>query len=591
MKPQELLQVGPRPGERLRAALLTTFEPADRAILADRLLPSLLGLPPAPAADSQEFARANAVMCTALETLRGKIVIVSSSGNDAGKSWLSSYIRFRTTASTQHAKLWLLHWGKESGRDRLELVVSSANLTSGGIDGQIQAAWRASVILEEAAHGSESWGDLLVFLHRLNRSAGPSNDLQQFLELLKRARCPDGVHFVATVPGDGKTCGTASLGRGIAALGMRPKLIRILTPFIGSWDSHALKKWVSQAAGSCAAEVRLAAARSAGSSPEKLHWKLGTATRDALWSARHGMDGLAICFGLLTGETDTMMRGGASTVADPRWMHGKLYEFSSSRSSALLVTSANFTPTAWAGSGRGNFELGVLLKGASMPLPLAPATARADILTSDQPRADGAGLWGSAEWDGTQITVTLIANSGVHAKIASKGSKRKSEQDGYLTIKVAHSTRPPATVQIMRGTRSMLIPVLDIRTGPLDLPLGELKEDEWQRWRDQLLLETYGRSADAGLGTPKKRNGSKPKMDSDYSVDALEEGRQYFSYIDSWQAKFDLKKSKNQAAADAPKLLALLVRHCSASGAAKNIVGAARDEFALRLKMAGISHG
>src|SRR5476649_1489137 len=82
MTPQELLNIGPRDGEKLHAALFTTFEPADRAILADRLLPALLGLPPAPPTEAQEFARARAQLCAALNLLRGKIVVVSSAGDD-----------------------------------------------------------------------------------------------------------------------------------------------------------------------------------------------------------------------------------------------------------------------------------------------------------------------------------------------------------------------------------------------------------------------------------------------------------------------------------------------------------------------------
>jgi hypothetical protein len=99
MTPQELLDIGPAQDEELKSALLTTFEPADRSILADRLLPALLGQLPAPAHESQEFARARAQLCNALSSLRGKIVVVSSCGNDQGAPWLSHYVCERVLIS------------------------------------------------------------------------------------------------------------------------------------------------------------------------------------------------------------------------------------------------------------------------------------------------------------------------------------------------------------------------------------------------------------------------------------------------------------------------------------------------------------
>jgi hypothetical protein len=590
MTPQELLNISPRDGEKLHAALFTTFEPADRAILADRLLPALLGLPPAPPTEAQEFARSRAQLCAALNHLRGKIIVVSSAGDDARMAWLSSYIRFRSTAEVQHAKLWLLHWKKPSGVERLELVVSSANLTAGGIDGQIQGAWRASVNVDKKANDGDSWGDLPHFLAKLNDSIGASDDLGQFSSLLKRATCPAGVQFVATAPGDAKRWGASSLKRALAALGILPRKVRILSPYIGAWNHSSVQEWLTDSGSADATTLELAAVKTDAIIPESSQWKLPPATRDALWRLQSERNRLTVRFGLLTDATTKALRGGIDATFDPRWTHAKLYEFKGARKTALLVTSANFTPTAWANDGSGNFELGVLLQGQVMPFECSPPKQRDDILANGQAMMDSSGLWGNAEWDGERITVLVKNLPGIDVTVASQGVRRERVEGKLRKITIAHCSQPPATATLGKDKRSIQVPILDMRADSDELPIGDVAPDTWQDWRDQLLLESYGYTpAPDGDERRGKENGDE-KTDGDYSVPVLMEARRYFNYIDGWQEKFDSGQFQHHVKADGRKLIALFRRHGTKSDAMTGVFNAVAEEFTVRLKLARVKH-
>jgi hypothetical protein len=169
-------------------------------------------------------------------------------GADGTYGWIWRSIRPLTVGrrrhAVQHAKLWLFHWGAkdEAGVEYLEIVVSSTNLTRAAFKDQIQAAWRACIELhplhsESRLHG---WGILPAFLRELAASAGDDSRLAPFLELLARADCPEGVTFVASVPGTQSRqvlrrtpWGAAGLKESLPS-GRGAVTISILSPFIGS---------------------------------------------------------------------------------------------------------------------------------------------------------------------------------------------------------------------------------------------------------------------------------------------------------------------------------------------------------------------
>lgn len=592
MTPRPLLDIGPEPDEQLVAALFTTFEPPDRDLLADRLLPALLGQAPVRADDTQEFIRARAELCDALARLRGSIVVVSSSGIDTQMPWLHKYVSFRWTRTIQHAKLWMLHWRHESGAEHLELVVSSANLKNSGIDGQIQAAWRARVPLGRATQrNNNSWADLPHFLARLNESIVPRDSLQQFVNLLERGACPANTRFVVTTPGIAGW-GTASLKRALRALSISPQQMRVIVPTIGKWTYPSIQAWLKGSGAGDVTSLELAAVEYGSTVPESSSWCLPEATRDTLWDAAPNCLPV-VGFGLLSEEVSKALRGGVSTVDDRRWSHAKLYEFGNGGRSALLVTSANFTSTAWDTNGKGNFELGVLIDGAELPFQAPLARRRDQVLARGTPMVEVAGLWGSAEWDGHRITVYTLNLPSIQVALPVPHRQRISIEGRLRKVVVEHREAPPAFATVTQKEQSIQVPIVDVRSVPDDLPIAELSAEACQEWRDQLLLERYGYTPEPGEPRPRQKrvgNDGEKGREEDYSVSMLSEARRYFNYVDGWQAQFDGGKRRPQVVADGRKLLELVRRHRTRPNLIPEVLDAVADELALRLQLAACVH-
>src|SRR5260370_40934882 len=86
----------------------------------------------------------------------------------------------------------------------LEVCISSANLTISAFQDQIQAAWRCAVPLENASQRRrQSWGILPEFVEELANACSPSSGdkIRSFMELFDHAMCPEGIQFLASVPG------------------------------------------------------------------------------------------------------------------------------------------------------------------------------------------------------------------------------------------------------------------------------------------------------------------------------------------------------------------------------------------------------
>jgi hypothetical protein len=499
MKQRRLLdEVDHREGESLSAALFTTFDPSDYRLLADRVLPALFGLLPAPAENAAEFARARSTLCEALSRLRGKLVVVSSSRPCAGH-WLTSYVRFRRTDAVQHAKLWMFLWRDRKEVERLEIIVSSANLTANGFDEQIQSAWRINVKLGPVGNdNSKSWSDLPRFLDELSASCKSDGEIALFADLLHRARCPKGIQFVATTPTEGM--GTASLKRALGAL--EPIEMRVLSPYTGAWTPAALDEWLRKA-GCTGATVIIAAVPTASSLPEARQWILPQKTRDALWKRAS--------FGLLSEKLAKSLRGDVSPDADKRWTHAKLYEFRyrHGKKRALLVTSANFTSNAWAADGTGNFELGVLLQSQGLPFAFECAKDRNQVQVRGEPKMEALGIWADATWDGEVVTIRARRKEPPSISLDPPATSAPAKpivlfKDGLIEARVNRRVPAPrvATLQFFDTLTS--VPVLDVRANADDLPFGELDEGAAQEWKDRLLLERYRFDFEMAARRPKK---------------------------------------------------------------------------------------
>ena len=217
----------PPPGGQLDEAWMTSFEQPDTGLLVEHLLPSLLG---ASHSLSQEFQERNLFfgeLGTALETLHGRLTVISSPprGPRRGPAqypWLWRYLNhFNVGAearAVQHAKLWAFHW-KLGDDEFLDLHVSSTNLTSSAFKCQLQAGWQGMLPLgkRDSLSTRRTWGELVPFLQALGTSAGAvaATRIQRLVTLLGRVECPREVTFVASVPGRQERRSTARRVRAV----------------------------------------------------------------------------------------------------------------------------------------------------------------------------------------------------------------------------------------------------------------------------------------------------------------------------------------------------------------------------------------
>lgn len=410
----------------LRAALLTTFDPPEPALLIEDLLPTWLGMDRELVDSGPDRATFLMDLQSRLKRLRGRIAIFCSSRpeEDSGH-WLWRDVRRFPVGSArravQHAKLWLFH--REPGGDldtgSLEIVVGSTNLTRSALRDQVQAGWRAILPLGKAsASNRESWGPLPAFLRALGlQSCELGSEVTRYWteSVLPRVRAPD-VSFVASVPG---RHGTATLRNrrtawGLAGLrAMRPvsprREIDIVAPTVGAFDRTMLKEWADDA-GSCLGGLRLAwiAKDGPGELPHPWvgrGWVMPAATRKALSDGR-------VSLREFPRALDACHRD--ASPEDSRWMHGKLYWVRDGRKLRLLVTSANWSQAAWGRRARGhvvieNFELGVAFETGWRPQErwdtLVPGQLYTTVPIADRREPNLA--WAMASWNGTAVRVEL----------------------------------------------------------------------------------------------------------------------------------------------------------------------------------------
>jgi len=359
------------------------------------------------------------------------------------------------------------------------------------------------------------------FLRELFVSAGDDERLTPFVDILSRADCPAGVTFVASVPGTHSRQVLRSMPWGSAGLrkmmppGQGMVSAAVLSPFVGSWDNDALRRWCKWFDGS---PNRLKLIWIDKNHPWASQWKLLAATLQSLTGAGGSL--LHLNHEQNDDEnTDRFHEEHRS--ADNRWSHAKVYLLRRGTSRRLLVTSANFSPSAWGSEGSDgeltieNFELGVCVVQAAWPFDSLEAFENAEdaatvsmLTSSDSP---GLITWAQAEWDGKQVVVKCrrAGNRDVAGEI-KRGRESISitnwtmAADGRLCsaqISWSDTKEPPSFVQLTCELETMSVPVFDNRPQPEredSLP-PEVDDDFAQTMRDELLFEQYGGRVAADL--------------------------------------------------------------------------------------------
>jgi hypothetical protein len=550
---EPLLHTDAPKGCVLKAAMFTTHDRPDATFVAEHLLPVFLQLSHQPEATKQEHTCFTVELHRRLEELRGKVAIVSSSvfeepsfENERATGpydWIWQFVRALTTGRTgraiQHAKLWLAHWGEgdESGCEFLEIVISSANLTRSSFTGQLQAAWRALIPLGSArtkAH-TESWGPLPAFLEALEESTGNTELLGLFRQLLGRASCPAGTTILASVPGrhTSRTLthtpyGVAGLAR-VAPRGRGRLSLSILSPFVGAWRDLELAAWT-----------------------ERLTIKPGQVS--VLWIDRDHPWARGGCWHLAPETLDSFHAADVSMLqlfhepnsaafdsfhdehraADERWSHAKLYFFEKGSVRRIVLTSANFSQSAWGcpttngGLDIKNFELGVCVQDVTWPFSSSDSFDDPnDIATTPVPPNSLllAPIWAAATWDGTAVNIECSAANIPDIVGTVRGSKQACSIRGWarVTEKSCCSASvdwpnrygAPESVRLQYLGETVEVSVFDVRPtderalgGPPDVT-GEFA----QQLKDRLLFEEYdGLVASDQFDVKAMTNGSAPPL-------------------------------------------------------------------------------
>ncbi len=535
----------PPHGGRLHEAWMTSFEQPDAGLLVEHLLPSLLDANHSLAQDAHERTLFFGELGTALEALRGRITVISTpqrgAQEDAQYPWLWRYVGHFTVGqasrAVQHAKLWAFHW-KVGDAELIELHVSSTNLTMSAFKGQIQAGWQTVLPLgaRPTVSTQKSWGALVPFLHALGDSAGSiaSDRVQRLIALLGRVACPPEATFIASIPGGD------SAARQLKQF--EPSAIHLMTPTIGDWNDRTLAAW-SKDAGVAPHQVHIKWISMRHPWAESTGWSLSTNANTTLTANGVHVESLPGDARLTKHHLD----------ADARWSHAKLYLLRSRNKRRLLVTSANWSASAW-GAGKTaprNFELGVLFDSPwndieRMGEPFEPPRT---VPFCVEPTADDETSrsleWAEATWDGKLIELRARSTNSAMRLDASISFVDKCAQQ--LTLSAGIATAPwidaestPVSVLFTQGDDSLEVDVIDLRS-PTEFaktPLPEVDPTLAVALREAFLLQRYGGPAEVAEAIPRLkanlRQGTVTPV-AGYSVQAWNDARAGFHVVDQWR--------------------------------------------------------
>lgn len=599
---------------QVHAALLTTYEPPDGDFLVEEIFPSWFQLDGKKSSDDDTSFAPQVRVMEALKARHGRIAIFSSSAiqGESSQHWIWPQLGRYTVGAkgpvTQHAKLWLLHRIRGDGSEWLDVRISSTNLTRQALDGQLQSGIRicAFVGSKPSSANLESWGVLEKFLKALGwHSTQDQPVVERFLRLLRRSVAPAHLELIGSIPGEHANAvwGARSLGAALGSLGKGGA--DILVPTIGQWQPRDLLTWC-KVVGVSPRDVRLA-------------WigdKHG-------WASKWAMPKVAL---------HTIKKVGVQLVAAPaddgfpreklheqfkendkRWPHAKIYWFGKGQRNRALVTSANWSVSAWGKEEKGklrieNFELGVLFPVASRPLAKAPRLSKTPAVLDEGERTERSSIWAHATFDGKRLAIALRTDRGPPAKliIANADQVRELSTPGWnrsselwnATVVRKWIVPPSFLAFTFSDGIEHWVSVQDIRDQeaawdqPLSRPPG-LSVEELRRVQAALLEERYGGAPVEGDEIGKRGKGGRRSIRNgvhgSYAMQSLEVGRRLAALVDEWVNA--LNKATNAEVRDAVKRdgrkLVEAWRTESKEGGMRAVaLPIAADDLAARLKAA-----
>lgn len=367
--------------------------------------------------------------------------------------------------------------------------------------------------------------------------------IQRLVTLLGRVECPAEVMFIASIPGD------KSAARKLKQF--EASEIHVLTPTIGEWNERTLSDWSSDV-GIAADKIHLKWISTKHPWVATSGWALSTAANESLKANGVQLECLPRTTRFTKQHRD----------ADQRWSHAKLYLLRSRRKYRLLVTSANWSPSAW-GAGRTsprNFELGVIFESEWTDLqrlgePFKPPdTIPFCVDRVDEDVRESTLEWGEASWDGKRIQLRAHSSDPSTAIAAIITFSSGSEEGvklvgGASTMPWKDLAHTPLTARFTQGSETLDVHVLDLRS-PAEFsktPLPEVDPALAAALREAFLLQRYGGPVVDAESIPGLGGARRPPCvtapPADYSVQAWIEARAAFNVIDQWRTA--LEEAKN----------------------------------------------
>lgn len=565
----------------LKNILLTTFESVDTKLLVETLLPEWLGISSRQSEEKNENDLFLSTIYDNLNRLENAVIVSSNTLNEPNQPypWLWGKERIvpikigRLHDEKQHSKLWFFHREHNTNDakfESLEICISSTNLTSSAFQDQSQAAWRCVVKLEkqEINKQTDSWGVLSDFITALGASANKPEILKPFTDILGRFKCPENITFVASVPGhhskDSKW-GSFGLKTALNTLKLRQPKVTVLCPTIGSWEEEGITNWC-KLVGCPLTNINLgwiSKTTANNYSGWERNWTLPIVTARSLagrifeiWP--HGEKGKSTPF-IHNDQLDT----------DKRWLHAKLYGFSLGHKHKVLITSANFSPSAWGITNEkmqtifiNNFELGVIIDAKISDIFKPNGQLKEQelhIIDTKETRLES--IWAEAVWDGKTITlsyrsgstlsncvITLLLDDGTFTQ-RSFNSNTNCDVDEFK-IEWVQPGIPTSMVVTFRkglGDITQFLPILDwrnsIQAGNEVFSFSEkIDSNELQTITDELLFDRFGVASTNTRYRIKGTSNGSGTSPSDYRTDWLKECRKWSLVVDSWIFQGEDKK-------------------------------------------------
>ena len=566
---------------KLKNILLTTFDTADTKLLVDDLLPEWLGVNRRISEDNDENKYFLIELDNVLKSIDNAVIISSVKLQEHNQPypWLWGKDRFipirvgKYGEAVQHAKLWMFHreHQDDDGKfETLETCISSANLTRSGFKDQMQAVWRCVIRLNirESKKNLDSWGILPEFITELGNSSGKLKELKPFIDILRQAECPQNVSFVASVPGTHQS--NSKWGR-YGLKGVMPKSnsgipkVTVLCPSIGTWDNVHLTSWCKLAG--CKTNNFTLGWISKDTAEKYSGWKDNwILPQKTVTTLNNVTCNISEILSHKDESSPTPKIHDEHSPKDKRWLHAKLYGFACGKQYRVLITSANFSPSAWGHYNKNNnsiyidnFELGVVIDANISDVyesggALEPDNIHVSKITNERSNS----VWADATWGGDEISLLYRLDDMMYdvsiCSVKKDGSiyvtsvNLKLVKRGESKIKWPIKNGIPIDIELSLKDQfeAIFIPILDLRNSINQNNLlcltEKINDKDAQEIQDSLLFDKYG------VVLPGRHRGKKGvgngsiSSSADYKTEWLKACRKWTGVVDSWVQKGSDKK-------------------------------------------------